>query len=136
MIAQFVSINEPAEVCSPHGPLSIAAPANCYSLTLFTQRWKEVRDFYVDLLNAEVMSEHPGRYCEMKLAGIPLCLHSADQGETVSYLHLYIALPNRTRVMRELQNRGIIITKTGPYVNFRDPEGRVIKLSDDSSMVA
>lgn len=135
MIAQFASTNDPAESLSPLAPRVIAAPASCYSLTLFTQRWKEVRDFYVDLLDAEVMSERPGRYCEMKLAGIPLCLRSADQGETVSYLHLYIALPNRTRVMRELQNRGIVITKTGPYVNFRDPEGRVIKLSDDPSVV-
>ena len=48
----------------------------------------------------------------------------------VSYFHLYIALKNRAGVLGELRRRGIIVTNVGPYTNFRDPEGRVIKLSD------
>jgi len=30
-----------------------------------------MRDFYVDILNAEVLSERPDRYCEMKIAACP-----------------------------------------------------------------
>lgn len=113
---------------------SAQAP-NCYSVTIFTDRWREVRDFYVEILAAEVQSEREGRYCEMRLGGLPICLRQSEQGELVSYFHLYVALPDQRRVLRELQNRGIIITRVGPYTNFRDPEGRVIKLSEEQSMV-
>ena len=51
---------------------AVAANPSCYSVTIFTQRWKEVRDFYVDILNARVLSERTDRYCEMDLGGIPL----------------------------------------------------------------
>lgn len=138
MIAQASAMNHDTDTdtYSPLEPRTINAPPDLYSLTLFTQRWKEVRDFYVDILDAEILSERPDRYCEMILGGLPFCLRAAEQGEMVSYLHLYIALPNRTRVLSELQSRGIIITKTGPYVNFRDPEGRVVKLSDNKSVIS
>ncbi len=135
MIAQASAMNDTTDECYSLEPRTMAAPLDCYSLTLFTHRWREVRDFYVDILDAEILSERPDRYCDMKLGGLPICLRAAEQGETFSYLHLYIALPNRSRVLRELQSRGIIITKTGPYVNFRDPEGRVVKLSDEKSFV-
>ena len=110
------------------GPAT-ARPA-CYSVTIFTNRWKEVRDFYVDLLEARVLTERDDRYCDMNLAGVPLTIRRCEHGEMVSYFHLYIALKNRTGVLGELRRRGIIVTNVGPYTNFRDPEGRVIKLSD------
>ncbi len=135
MIAQASAMNDETDEYSSLEPRAIYAPPDCYSLTLFTHRWREVRDFYVDILDAEILSERPDRYCEMNLGGLPICLRAAEQGEMLSYLHLYIALPNRTRVLHELQSRGIIITKTGPYVNFRDPEGRVVKLSDAKSVI-
>ena len=109
---------------------SAEAPPSCYSVTIFTNRWREVRDFYVDLLNAAVLTEHDARYCEMNLAGVPLTIRRCEHGEMVSYFHLYIALKNRAGVLGELRRRGIIVTNVGPYTNFRDPEGRVIKLSD------
>jgi len=40
---------------------AVAAKSACYSVTIFTQRWKEVRDFYVDILNARVLSERTDR---------------------------------------------------------------------------
>lgn len=116
--------------------LPLPEEATCYSLTIFTQRWREVRDFYVDILNASILSERPGRYCEMILGGLPVCLRNAEMGEAVSYFHLYISLKKRQRVLGELRKRGIIITTVGPYTNFRDPEGRVIKLSDNRTMVS
>ena len=112
-----------------------AAGATCYSVTIFTNRWREMRDFYVDILSAEVVSEHPDRYCEMRIGGVPLCLRRSECGEMVSYFHLYLALKNREPVLNELRKRGIIVTNVGPYTNFRDPEGRVIKISDSTTMV-
>jgi hypothetical protein len=109
---------------------------NCYSITIFTQRWKEVRDFYVDLLGAEVLSERSGRYCELNLGGMPLTIRMAENGEIVSYFHLYVSMKNRDSVLGELRRRGIIVTTVGPYTNFRDPEGRVIKLSENKTIVA
>ena len=39
-------------------------------------------------------------------------------------------------ILNELRRRGIIVTSVGPYTNFRDPEGRVIKLSEEKTIVA
>lgn len=110
--------------------------ASCYSVTIFTNRWREMRDFYVEILSAEVVSERPDRYCEMRIGGVPLCLRRSECGEMVSYFHLYLTLKNREPVLNELRKRGIIVTTVGPYTNFRDPEGRVIKISDSNTMVA
>ena len=115
---------------------AVAASPSCYSVTIFTQRWKDVRDFYVDILSAHVLSERTDRYCEMDLGGIPLTIRRCEHGEMVSYFHLYISMKNREAVLSELRRRGIIVTSVGPYTNFRDPEGRVIKLSEDKMIVA
>ncbi len=109
---------------------------SCYSLTIFTQRWKEIRDFYVNILHAKVLSERTDRYCEMEMGGMPFCVRQSEMGEMVSYFHLYLALKNREPVLAELRKRGIIVTMVGPYTNFRDPEGRVIKLSEQKTLVA
>jgi hypothetical protein len=108
---------------------------SCYSVTIFTMRWKEIRDFYVGILNAKVISERDGRYCDMEMGGMPICLRASEMGEMVSYFHLYLALKNREPVLSELRKRGIIVTVVGPYTNFRDPEGRVIKLSEFKTLV-
>ena len=112
-----------------------AESATCYSVTIFTNRWKEMRDFYVDILSAEIVSERPDHFCEMKIGGVPLCLRRAECGEMVSYFHLYLTLKNRGPVLGELRKRGIIVTNVGPYTNFRDPEGRVIKISDSRTII-
>src|SRR5580658_10390599 len=92
-----------------------AEEATCYSVTIFTNRWKEMRDFYVEILRAEVVSEHPDRYCEMLVGGVPLCLRRSECGEMMSYFHLYLALKNREPILHELRKRGIIVTTVGPY---------------------
>lgn len=107
----------------------------CYSLAVFTQRWRDVRDFYIELLGARVVSEKPGAYCEMEVGGVPLCLRQCEHGESISYFHLYLALDDRAEVLQALRRRGIVVTTVGPYTNFRDPEGRVIKLSDAPTIV-
>jgi catechol 2,3-dioxygenase-like lactoylglutathione lyase family enzyme len=115
---------------------AVAAIPSCYSVTIFTQRWKEVRDFYVDILSAHVLSERSDRYCEMSLGGIPLTVRKCEHGEMVSYFHLYVSMKSRESVLNELRRRGIIVTSVGPYTNFRDPEGRVIKLSEEKTLVS
>ena len=123
------------QVAETPGEEEPALGATCYSVTVFTNRWKEMRDFYVDILSAEVVSERPDRYCEMKIGGVPLCLRRSECGEMVSYFHLYLTLANREPILHELRKRGIIVTNVGPYTNFRDPEGRVIKISDSRTVV-
>ena len=123
------------QVVDRPGEEDLADGATCYSITIFTNRWKEMRDFYVEILSAEVVSERSDRYCEMKIGGVPLCLRRSECGEMVSYFHLYLTLKNREPVLHELRKRGIIVTNVGPYTNFRDPEGRVIKISDSRNIV-
>lgn len=113
-----------------------AATPNCYSVTIFTQQWREVRDFYVQILSATVVGERADRYCEMELGGLPLTIRRCEHGEMVSYFHLYVSMKNRDSVLNELRRRGIIVTTVGPYTNFRDPEGRVIKLSEEKTIVS
>lgn len=109
--------------------------ASCYGLTVFTQKWGEVRDFYAFALGAKVVSERTNRYCDMLLGGLPVTLRPCDYGESVSYFHIYLALEERGHVLGELRNRGVIVTFEGPYANFRDPEGRVFKLSETEAIV-
>ena len=90
----------------------------------------------MNILCAEIVSERVERYSEIILGGIPLSLRMAEHGETVSYFHLYISMKNHEAVLGELRRRGIIVTTVGPYTNFRDPEGRVIKLSEEKTIVS
>ncbi len=120
----------------PHTGGTLATTPHCYSVTIFTQRWKEVREFYANILHARVLSERTDRYCEMELGGIPITLRQCEYGEMVSYFHLYLSMKKRSVVLDELRRRGIIVTTVGPYTNFRDPEGRVIKLSEEKTIVA
>lgn len=136
MISLSTVAHEPEHDADAVQPGAVASRPSCYSLTIFTQRWKEVRDFYADLLNARILSERADRYCEMELGGLPICLHQCEHGEVVSYFHLYLSLKNRDGVLGELRRRGIIVTSVGPYTNFRDPEGRVIKLSEEKTLVS
>jgi hypothetical protein len=83
-----------------------------------------------------VQREKPGRVCELELAGMPFCLRNAEHGETVSYFHLHLVLKRQDSVLAELRRRGIVVTTAGPFTNFRDPEGRVVKLSEERVQVS
>jgi catechol 2,3-dioxygenase-like lactoylglutathione lyase family enzyme len=109
----------------------VASQPKCYGLTIFTLEYRDVRDFYVNLLGARVIREKPGKFCEMDVAGVPICLRQAEQGEMVSYFHINLVLKRQEPVLAELRRRGIVVTTVGPFTNFRDPEGRVIKLSEE-----
>jgi hypothetical protein len=136
MIALNSLVPEVERDSDPETRRPLAPTPNCYSVTIFTQRWKEVRDFFVDLLSANILSERTDRYCEMELGGIPLTIRKCEHGEVVSYFHLYLSMKNREAVLNELRRRGIVVTSVGPYTNFRDPEGRVIKLSEEKTIVS
>lgn len=108
---------------------------SCYSVTIFTQKWEQVRDFYTDVLGARVVSERYNRYCDMILGGLPLSIRPCEFGEDVSFFHIYLALADRESILSSLRERGIIVTYEGPYANFRDPEGRVFKLSESEAIL-
>lgn len=109
---------------------AVVANPTCFAVTIFTQQYREVRDFYVDILSARIVTEKTDRICELDLGGVPLCLRACEHGELVSYFHLHLALRCQDAVLGELRRRGIIVTTVGHYNNFRDPEGRVIKLTE------
>ena len=134
-MSDCLSLDRTKEAATAPGRGAAAATAVCYSLAVFTQRWRDIREFYIDLLGARVISEKPEVYCELELGGVPLCLRTCEHGENISYFHLYLALKNRDGVLNELRRRGIVVTTVGPYTNFRDPEGRVIKLSEEPTIV-
>ena len=110
---------------------AVVAQPKCYGITVFTLQYNEVRNFYVNLLNARVVQEKFGHFCNMDLAGIPISLRPAENSEMVSYFHLNLALKRQDSLLAELRRQGIIVTTVGPFTNFRDPEGRVVKLSEE-----
>ena len=110
---------------------AVVAQPKCYGITIFTLQYGEVRAFYVNLLNASVVQEKYGHFCKMDLAGIPICLRAAENSEMVSYFHLNLVLKRQDSLLGELRRQGIIVTTVGPFTNFRDPEGRVVKLSEE-----
>ena len=110
---------------------AVIAQPKCYGITIFTLQYNEVRDFYVNLLNARVVQEKYGHFCTLDLAGIPICLRPAENSEMVSYFHLNLVLKRQDSLLGELRRQGIIVTTVGPFTNFRDPEGRVVKLSEE-----
>jgi hypothetical protein len=115
---------------------AVVAQPKCYGITIFTLQYAEVRDFYVNLLNARVIHEKFGHFCELDLAGIPLCLRQAESSGMVSYFHLQLVLKRQDSLLGELRRRGIVVTTVGPFTNFRDPEGRVVKLSEEQVAMA
>jgi len=135
----MISLSRMTDVDTDHeittGTAVVSQP-KCFAVTIFTHRYSEVRDFYVDILNAHIQTEKPGRVCELELAGMPICLRSAEHGELVSYFHLHLMIKQPEAVLSELRRRGIIVTSVGPFTNFRDPEGRVIKISEERVAVA
>lgn len=113
------------------GASAVVAQPKCYGLTIFTLQYRDVRDFYVNLLNARILQEKYGHFCSMDLAGIPVCLRAAENCEMVSYFHLHLVLKRQDSLLGELRRQGIVVTTVGPFTNFRDPEGRVVKLSEE-----
>src|SRR6266446_10919344 len=131
----MISLSHQTAEIEPQHDAAVAsvvhAHPKCFGITIFTEQYEEVRDFYAELLNARVLHEKPGHVCELELGGMPFCLKSAEHGETVSYFHLHLVLKHQEAVLAELRRRGIIVTTAGPFTNFRDPEGRVVKLSGE-----
>jgi catechol 2,3-dioxygenase-like lactoylglutathione lyase family enzyme len=109
----------------------------CYSLTVFTRRWNEVRNFYVGLLGSEVTSERENRYLDLSVGGLPISFRvwETDDGRFESYFHLYLALAKREPILERLRDAGIIVREEGPYMHFLDPEGRVINLTEDVAVL-
>jgi hypothetical protein len=114
---------------NPTAPLD--STPRCYSLIVFTNRLKDLREFYVGLLGLVIVKEVKDDYFEIDLAGTLLIFRQSRHGETMSNFHLCIVMKNRDAVLVEVKRRGIIVTTLGPYTNLRDPEGRVVKLSLD-----
>jgi hypothetical protein len=109
----------------------------CYSLTVFTRRWNEIRNFYVGLLGSEITSERENRYLDLSLGGLPISFRvwETDDGRFESYFHLYLALAKREPILERLREAGIIVREEGPYMHFLDPEGRVINLTEEVAVL-
>jgi len=131
----MISFSRPSpEAGLDHGVAAasvVVAHPKCYGITVFTLQYAEVRDFYVNLLNGRVVHEKFGHFCELDLAGIPIRLRQAESSGMVSYFHLHLALKRQDSLLSELRRQGIVVTTVGPFTNFRDPEGRVVKLSEE-----
>jgi len=104
----------------------------CYSVTVFTKRWKEVRNFYVNVLGGQIVSEREHRYCDLLFGSVPICFRAFGEGDGnfESHFHLYLASSDRGALLERLQATGVIVRMDGVYASFLDPEGRTIKVTE------
>jgi catechol 2,3-dioxygenase-like lactoylglutathione lyase family enzyme len=107
-----------------------------YSITVFTNKWREVRDFYTRLLGGGIISERRHRYFDLLIGGMPISFRACEDGEVESHFHLYLALRDREALLGKLREAGVIVRLDGPYASFLDPDGRTIKLSEDIAVLA
>jgi catechol 2,3-dioxygenase-like lactoylglutathione lyase family enzyme len=107
--------------------------ARCYSVTVFTKRWKEIRNFYVNVLGGQVVSEREHRYCDLLFGSVPICFRAFGDGDGhfESHFHLYLALRDRRALLDRLKASGVIVRIDGVYASFLDPEGRTIKVTEE-----
>src|SRR5689334_7643658 len=118
------------------GRKRVRLPAmRCYSFTVFTKNWPQVRHFYTHLLGGSVISERMHRYCDLLLGGVPVCFRACENGESVSHFHLYFATDHRDVTLERLREAGVIVRFDGAYACFLDPDGRTIKMSQGTAMV-
>src|SRR5258708_26457440 len=107
-----------------------------YSITVFTNKWREVRDFYTRLLGGGITSERKHRYFDLLIGGMPISFRTCEDGEVESHFHLYLALRHREALLERLKEAGAVVRIDGPYASFLDPDGRTIKLSEDVAVLA
>jgi catechol 2,3-dioxygenase-like lactoylglutathione lyase family enzyme len=107
-----------------------------YSITVFTNQWREVRDFYTRLLGGGIISERKYRYFDLLIGGMPISFRACEDGEVESHFHLYLALRDRAALLEKLKEAGVIVRLDGPYASFLDPDGRTIKLSEEIAVLA
>lgn len=109
----------------------------CYSLMVFTKRWKEIRNFYVEVLGGQIVSERENRYCDVLFGSLPICFRAFGDGDGhfESHFHLYLASCHRQALLERLQEAGVIVRMDGIYASFLDPEGRTIKVSEEIAVV-
>jgi glyoxalase/bleomycin resistance protein/dioxygenase superfamily protein len=109
----------------------------CYSLTFFTKRWREIRNFYVDVLGGQIVSEREHRYCDLIFGGVPICFRAFGDGDghLESHFHLYLASSDRQALLQRLRANGVIVRMDGIYASFLDPEGRTIKVTEGIAVV-
>ncbi len=132
-------INPLTEVeCETDGPTSSRGDVvlACNTLTIFTHYWKDVRNFYVEILGAKIVAECEDRQCDIELGELPLSIRRCENGEAVSYFHLHLTMQARSAVLNKLRRCGIIVTVAGGDAVFRDPDGRVIKVSESTRVVS
>jgi hypothetical protein len=106
-----------------------------YSITVFTNKWREVRDFYTRLLGGGIISERKHRYFDLLIGGLPISFRACEDGEVESHFHLYLALRDRESLLEKLREAGVIVRLDGPYASFLDPDGRTIKLSEEIAVL-
>jgi predicted enzyme related to lactoylglutathione lyase len=111
--------------------------AVCYSLTVFTKRWREIRNFYVDVLGGQIVSEREHRYCDLIFGGVPICFRAFGDGDGhfESHFHLYLASSDRRALLERLRAKGVIVRMEGIYASFLDPEGRTIKVTEEIAVI-
>lgn len=102
-------------------------------LHFFTIRTHDLcaaRHFYVDQLGFEVISEKPGEYVQVAIAGVPVCIDLTPQNTPQQPNQIGIGVHDLQQACGYLQGRGLTIT-TGAaglehWASIKDPDGHEI----------
>jgi len=98
--------------------------------TIRTHNLTAARHFYVDLLGFDVVSEKPGEYIQVAIAGVPVCVDVAPESTPQQPNQIGIEVADLQQTLQYLYERGLSVA-TGSAANERwasvkDPDGHEI----------
>jgi catechol 2,3-dioxygenase-like lactoylglutathione lyase family enzyme len=108
-------------------------PLSLRRLQFFTIRTRNLpaaRRFYVDLLGLDVVSEKPGEYVQVSIAGVPLCVDVTSDDSPQQPNQIGIEVDSLERTMEALRTRGITVAtgsaRSEHWASVKDPDGHEI----------
>ena len=98
--------------------------------TIRTRNLAAARRFYVDLLGLDVVSEEPGEYVQVSIAGVPVCVDATADDTARQPNQIGIEVDNLERTIEALRTCGLTVA-TGSargerWASVKDPDGHEI----------
>jgi catechol 2,3-dioxygenase-like lactoylglutathione lyase family enzyme len=98
--------------------------------TIRTRNLAAARRFYVESLGFEVVSEKPGEYVQVVIAGVPVCVDATAEDSPQQPNQIGVEVDDLERTIELLRARGLSVS-TGSaaserWASVKDPDGHEI----------
>ena len=98
--------------------------------TIRTHNLPAARNFYVELLGFDVISEKEGEYVQVAIAGVPLCVDAEAVGGPQQPNQIGIGVHDLQQAISYLRERGLPVASGSAgsehWVSVKDPDGHEV----------